>query len=84
MEIVCILCELVITVCTLLFLFSMQQSVDSSREGFIQHRRREMALGFLSLAFTEGMLVVTMVGVDRLTQGAFGPVQAVSSGGGVQ
>ena len=43
-----------------------------------------MALGFLSLAFTEGMLVVTMVGVDRLTQGAFGPVQAVSSGGGVQ
>ena len=70
MELVCILCEMVIAVCTLVFLFSLQQSLDSGQEGFVQHRRSEMALGFLSLAFTVTVLAVAAIGTDRLTQGA--------------
>ena len=70
MVIVCILCELVITSCTLVFLFNLHQAVDSGREGFVQHRRREMALGFLSLAFTVAVLAVTVVGTDNLARGA--------------
>ena len=71
MVIVCILRELVIAVCTLVFLFNLQQAVDSGREeGFVQHKRRETALVFLSLAFTVAVLVVTVVGTEKLAQGA--------------
>ena len=70
MVIVCILRELVIAVCTLVFLFNLQQAVDSGREGLVQHKRREMALGFLSLAFTVVVLAVTVVGTDKLARGA--------------
>ena len=64
MVIVCILCELVITSCTLVFLFNLHQAVDSGREGFVQHKRRQMALGFLSLAFTLAALTLMAVGID--------------------
>ena len=70
MVIVCILCELVITSCTLVFLFNLHQALDSGRDGFVQHKRRQMALGFLSLAFTLAALTLMAVGIDKLRRGA--------------
>lgn len=69
MEVMCILCELVIAVCTLLSLFNLKQAVDRGREGVTQRRRRYMALASC-LAFTVGVLAVTAVGTDKLARGA--------------
>lgn len=72
MEMLCISCQLVIAVCTLLYLFSLQQSIEQGREGEEQehHRRREIALGFLSLGFTVAVLAVMVIGTARLVRGA--------------
>ena len=64
----CILCELVIAACTLVFLFSLQQATYDGREGAVEHTRREMALGFLSLAFTAAVLLVMVIGTEKLTR----------------
>ena len=77
MEIVVIVCELVIAVCTLVYLFGLQHSVDSGVDAVSQHSRREMALGFLSLAFTLGVLVVTAIGTDKVTRGVHALVSRV-------
>ena len=56
-----------IAVCTLVFLFSLQQAGHIGEEG-VQNRRKDMALGFMSLAFTVAVLAVTVVGTDQLTR----------------
>ena len=61
--------ELFVAGCTLVFLFNLQQAGPSGRGGVAQHRRREISLGFLSLAFTVAVLVM-VVGTDKLTRGA--------------
>ena len=67
-EMLCILCELVIAACTLVFLFNLQQAMQSGREGAVEHTRRDMALGFLSLAFTAAVLLVMVIGTEKLTR----------------
>ena len=66
MDMMLIACELVIAVCTLVYLFSLQHSVDSES----QTRRKDMVFGFLSLACTLGVLAVTAIGADKLARGA--------------
>ena len=68
MEMVVIVCELVVAVCTLVYLFSLQHSVDSGVDGVSQDRRRDVAYGFVSLALTLAVLVVMAIGVDKLVQ----------------
>ena len=58
MEILCIACELVISVCTLVYLFSLQTTADNSWEGSVQHRQRDVALGFMSLVISLVVLAV--------------------------
>ena len=68
MDMMLIACELVIAVCTLVYLFSLQHSVDSGVDGASQHKRRDMAFGFLSLACTSGVLFGTVIGADKLAR----------------
>ena len=72
MEMLQISCQLVIAVCMLVYLFSLQQSIGQGREGekHEQHRRRETALGFLSLGFTVAVLAVMVIGTAKLLRGA--------------
>lgn len=70
MEILCIVCELVISVCTLVYLFSLQKTADSTREGLVQQRPRDLALGFTSLVISLVVLAVMVIGIDKLTRGA--------------
>lgn len=70
MDILCIVCELVISVCTLVYLFSLQKTADNSREGFVQHRQREVALGFMSLVISLVVLAILVIGIEKLTRGA--------------
>ena len=68
MDMVCIVCELVVTVCTLVYLFNLQQTIDSGQEKHMGHGSREMALVFLSLGFTVATLVVMAIGTDKIAQ----------------
>ena len=68
MDVLCNVCELVVAVCTLVYLFNLQQATNNTREGRIEHVRREMALGFLTLAFTVATLVVMAIGIEKLVQ----------------
>ena len=70
MEILCIACELVISVCTLVCLFSLQTTADNSWEGSVQHRQRDVALGFMSLVISLVVLAVLVIGIEKLTRGA--------------
>ena len=60
------MCELVVTVCTLVYLFNLQQTIDSGQEKHMGHGSREMALVFLSLGFTVATLVVWQLALTRL------------------
>ena len=64
----CIACELVVAVCTLVHLFNLQQAVDSAGALVVEHRSREIAFGFLSLGFTVAVLAVMTIGVDKLVR----------------
>lgn len=79
MDMVVIACELVVAVCTLVYLFSLQRSVATGMDGASQHRRMDMAMGFLSLAFTLAVLIVTAIGADKLAQGAHAVWERVSA-----
>ena len=57
MDMLCIVCELVVAVCTLVYLFNLQQTVDGENGGSLEHRSREMTLGFMSLGFTVATLL---------------------------
>ena len=70
MEMAVIVCELVVAVCTLVYLFSLQHSVDNGAGRLSQYKSRDIALGFLSLAFTLGVLVVTAIGPEMLARSA--------------
>ena len=64
----CIVCELVIAVCTLAHLFNLQHSVVRGQEWSPEHICREKALGFLSLSFTLVTLVVLAIGTEKLVR----------------
>ena len=68
LDMLCIVCELVVAVCTLVYLFNLQQTVDGENGGSLEHRSREMTLGFMSLGFTLATLVVMAIGADKLAQ----------------
>ena len=69
MDMLCISCELVVAVCTLVYQFNLQQAMDSGRRiELIEHRSREMALGFLSFAFTVVTLVVMAIGIEKVAR----------------
>ena len=68
----------VIAVCTLVYLFSLRHAVVSGVDGAVQHKRRDMVFGFLSLAFTLVVLVVTVIGADKLARGAHAAWERVS------
>ena len=78
MDMMLIACELVIAVCTLVYLFSLRHAVVSGVDGAVQHKRRDMVFGFLSLAFTLVVLVVTVIGADKLARGAHAAWERVS------
>ena len=66
MDMMCIVCELGVVVCTLVHLFNLRATIHSGREGLTEHRSREIALGFLSLGFTSAVLVVMAIGTERI------------------
>ena len=77
MDLVVIFCELVIAVCTLVYLFSLRHSLGNSmdetshgEDDSLQHRPRDIAFGFLSLACTLAVLLATVIGPDKLARGA--------------
>ena len=65
----CIVCELVVAVCTLVELINLRQAIDNGRDMHIEHVRREMALGFLSLFCTVATLVMMASGTENLLRG---------------
>ena len=67
-DLLCISCELVVAVCTLLYLFNLQQARDGGQEIPIDHISRETALGFLSLSFTVATLVVMAIGIEKVVR----------------
>lgn len=69
MEMLCVFCELVIAVCTLVYLFNLQQTADSSRD---------LALSFLSLTFTVAVFAMAVIGPDRVSRGAHTVLSRIS------
>ena len=68
MDMLCIVCELVVAVCTLVHLFNLQHSVVGGQEWALENGGREKALGFLSLGLTLATLVVMAIGTEKLVQ----------------
>ena len=68
MEVACIVCELVVVSCTLVHLWGLHCRPEGVEVGALEHRRRDMVLGFLSLAFTLAVLAMTAIGTDKLVR----------------
>ena len=67
MEMMLIVCELVVAVCTLAYLFSLQHLVDSGVDEVSQSRHKDVAFGSLSLAFTLPVLAAASAAASRRT-----------------
>lgn len=79
-NILCIACEVVVTVCALVYLFHLRHSVDTARARAMHDR--ELALAFLSLGVTLATLAVTAVGTGKAalaTRAAWARIKRVTA-----